>query len=107
MSRPYDDQSPSLDEIAALPGATLLEFGTNWCGVCRAMQPRIEAGLAAAPAGLRHLKVEDGPGRALGRAFGVKLWPTLIALRDGREVARAVRPADVRAVERMLAGLAR
>jgi len=25
----------------------------------------------------RHIRVEDGPGRALGRSFRVKLWPTL------------------------------
>jgi thioredoxin 1 len=39
-----------------------------------------------------HYKVEDGPGRPLGRSFRVKLWPTMIFLRDGQEVARLVRP---------------
>jgi len=29
-----------------------------------------------------------------GRAFRVKLWPTVIFLRDGQEVARMVRPED-------------
>ena len=28
----------------------------------------------------------------MGRAFGVKLWPTVVLLRDGQEVARVVRP---------------
>ena len=41
---------------------------------------------------VRHLKVEDGPGQPLGRSFGVKLWPTFVFLRDGREVEKAVRP---------------
>jgi thioredoxin 1 len=41
---------------------------------------------------LDHLWVEDGKGRPLGRSFAVKLWPTLILLRDGQEVARVVRP---------------
>jgi thioredoxin 1 len=27
---------------------------------------------------LRHVKVEDGKGRPLGRSFRVKLWPTLV-----------------------------
>jgi len=44
---------------------------------------------------LRHLKVEDGPGRPLGRSFRVKLWPTLIFISHGREVARVVRPESV------------
>ena len=42
----------------------------------------------------RHIRVEDGPGRALGRSFRVKLWPTLVLLRDGQEVARLVRPTQ-------------
>ena len=38
------------------------------------------------------LKVEDGRGKPLGRSFKVKLWPTLIFLKDGVEVERLVRP---------------
>ena len=37
----------------------------------------------------------------VGRSYRVKLWPTLIFLRDGQEVARIVRPtqaADISAV---------
>jgi len=48
---------------------------------------------------VRHLKIEDGPGRPLGRSFRVKLWPTLVFLRDGVEVARVVRPADAKQIE--------
>jgi thioredoxin 1 len=35
----------------------------------------------------------------------VKLWPTLVFLRDGREVARLVRPADAATISRALADL--
>jgi thioredoxin 1 len=52
---------------------------------------------------VRHLKVEDGRGRPLGRAFGVRLWPTLVLLRDGEELARVVRPAGADALQRLLA----
>lgn len=43
-------------------------------------------------ADIAHVKVEDGPGQRLGRTFGVKLWPTLVFMKDGKEVARLVRP---------------
>lgn len=54
-------------------------------------QPFIQAVLEGQD-GVAHIKVEDGPGQRLGRSFGVKLWPTLIFLRDGKEVDRVVRP---------------
>ena len=84
------------------PGPALLDFGTNWCGHCRASQPLVDQALTAHQA-VRHIKVEDGPGRALGRAYGVTLWPTLVFLRDGRELARLVRPLDGAAIAQALA----
>jgi thioredoxin 1 len=38
------------------------------------------------------VKVEDGPGRKLGRSFGVRLWPNLVFLKDGALVRQLVRP---------------
>ena len=95
---------PPRADIDALPGATLLEFGTTWCGHCRRAQPLIAGALANAP-GLRHLRIEDGPGRPLGRSFRVKLWPTLVFLLDGAEVARLVRPQSADEIAGTLAGL--
>jgi len=78
-------------EVDALVGPAVVEFGTSWCGFCRGARPIIAAALGAHPE-VRHFKFEDGPGRPLGRSFKVKLWPTLIFLRDGAEMARVVRP---------------
>ena len=50
-----------------------------------------------------HFKIEDGPGRLLGRSFGVKLWPTLIFLDNGKEVSRLVRPRDAKSIRDELA----
>jgi thioredoxin 1 len=90
MNAPYESE-PSRDTIEALAGPAVIEFGTNWCGYCKAAQSIIEVGFARY-SHVRHIKVEDGKGRPLGRAYGVKLWPTLVFLRDGQEVARVVRP---------------
>jgi thioredoxin 1 len=97
----YSSQEPTRADVDALPGATVLEFGANWCGICAAAQPAIGAALQSQP-GLRHLKIEDGPGRPLGRSFKVKLWPTLVFLRDGRELERLVRPSDRAEITRAL-----
>ena len=42
---------------------------------------------------VRHIKVEDGRGRPLGRSFRVKLWPSLVFLRDGRVIRQFARPS--------------
>ena len=95
---PRPSAEPTRAAVDALPGPTLLEFGSTWCGHCRAAEPLIASALATHP-GVRHIKVEDGSGLPLGRSFGVKLWPTLVFLRDGTELARAVRPRDLAAIE--------
>ncbi|MEK8051867.1 thioredoxin family protein [Ideonella sp. DXS22W] len=95
-------EAPTRAELDALAGPVLLEFGTDWCGHCRAARPVVAAALQAHP-GVRHVRVEDGPGRALGRGFGVKLWPTLVFLRDGQPQAQLVRPREAAPVASALA----
>jgi thioredoxin 1 len=105
-STAYAAAEPMRSEVDALRGTTLLEFGAPWCGHCQLIQPMLAAVLAPHPT-LRHLKIADGKGRPLGRSFGIKLWPTLVFLRDGREVARLVRPTDRGAISEALALLGR
>lgn len=106
-STPYSSDEPTRAAIDSMPGSTVIEFGANWCSICQAAQPAISDALSAhaAQAPLRHLKVEDGRGRPLGRSFGVKLWPTLVMLQDGREVARVVRPGGTREITEALGRL--
>jgi thioredoxin 1 len=85
--------APTRQGIDGTPGLVVLEFGTDWCGICQAAQPRIAAALSKHPE-VRHVKVEDGPGRKLGRSFRVKLWPTLVFLKDGAVVRQLARPSD-------------
>jgi thioredoxin 1 len=85
-------QAPTREEIDRSTGRVLLEFGTPWCGICRALAPRVAVLLGGSPQ-VRHVKVEDGPGRPLGRSFGVRLWPSLVFLREGRIVRQLARPS--------------
>ena len=105
MPDSYTADAPTREQVDALPGAVVLEFGTSWCGFCRAAQPSIAKAMASHGA-VRHLKIEDGPGRPLGRSFRVKLWPTLVFLKDGREVARVTRPRSEDEIAQALAQIA-
>jgi thioredoxin 1 len=84
-------REPTREEIDQMEGPVLLEFGANWCPFCRALAPELTRLLEAHP-GTRHIKVEDGPGRPLGRSFRVKLWPNLVFLRDGQVIEQLARP---------------
>lgn len=105
MGHPYASTAPTRAEVDAFTGPTLVEFGTNWCGHCNAAQPFVTLALARHP-GMRHLKIEDGKGRPLGRSFGVKLWPTLVFLKDGAEATRLVRPLEAAAIGAALTQIA-
>jgi thioredoxin 1 len=102
MTADYAASEPPRSEIDALAGPTVVEFGSPWCGHCRRAQPLIAEALAAHP-DVRHLKIADASGKPLGRSFGVKLWPTLVFLNDGKEAARLVRPRSAAAIGEALA----
>mgnify|MGYP006307014287 CR=1 FL=1 len=97
----YAQDEPTLDEVQALSGPAVLEFGAPWCGHCRAARASVEQALRDHPE-LLHIKIHDGKGKPLGRAFDVKRWPTLIFLQDGKEVERLVRPRTLDAVRQAL-----
>lgn len=97
MTNEYAEKEPAREEVQAMSGPAVIEFGASWCGYCQAAQRLIAEAFAAHP-GIPHIKVEDGKGKALGRSFRVTLWPTLIFLQDGKEAARLVRPASSKAI---------
>jgi thioredoxin 1 len=97
MNTAYAEVEPERAELERLEGPVVVEFGSPWCGYCRAAQPFLATAFAEHP-GVRHFKIADASGKRLGRSFGVKLWPTLVFLRDGKEVARLVRPRDAQAI---------
>ncbi len=97
----YAEDAPTLEQVSQLVGDTILEFGAPWCGHCQAARPAVQEVLTEFSE-LPHIKVYDGKGKRLGRAFKVKLWPTLILLHDGKEVARLVRPLQAEEVRQLV-----
>lgn len=94
MSTPYllPEETPTREDVDRMGGQVLVEFGTDWCGHCRALAPQVARLLAAHPQ-VRHVKVEDGPGRPLGRSFQVRLWPNLVFMKDGVVARQLARPS--------------
>lgn len=97
----YLEEAFTFEQLGELSGDAVLEFGAPWCGHCQAASAAIKE-VVTKHTGLQHIKIYDGKGKPLGRAFKVKLWPTLILLRDGNEVARLVRPLRADEVRQLI-----
>ncbi len=98
----YSEYAPTLDAVGTLAGDSILEFGAPWCEHCKVAEVAVQEAFKRY-SHLPHIKIYDGKGKKLGRAFNVKLWPTLILLSDGVEVARLVRPTHADEVKQLLA----
>ena len=101
MAENYKSVSLTREEVNSFQGRLLLNFGTDWCGICKDAVTFIDEALKGCPE-VRHIKVEDAPGLELGRSFKVKLWPTLILIKDGVEVGRVVRPNGIEIIVNLL-----
>jgi thioredoxin 2 len=66
----------------------IVDFWAPWCGPCRMMAPYFDAAAKRFSGRVRLAKVNSDDEPALSTRFGIRGIPTLIALRNGKEVAR-------------------
>lgn len=84
---------PKREDVDQMPGPLVLEFGASWCPHCQAIQSTMATMRSQYPQ-VERIQVEDGKGLPLGRSFRVKLWPTLVFMKQGQIVSQLVRPGD-------------
>ncbi len=74
--------------VRSNPGVALIDFWQASCPPCVALEPRLEAFSDRHPGEFDGYRVDVGIEHDAVASFGVMTIPTLILLRDGREVAR-------------------
>lgn len=79
--------SQNLDEIKNSP-IVLLDFYAEWCGPCKMLSPVISE-IAAERADVKVGKINVDEENALAREYNIYSIPTLVVLKDGKEVKRA------------------
>jgi thioredoxin 2 len=99
-----DDDFEQVVTAASLP--VLVDLWAPWCGPCRVVAPGVEQAAQELAGHLKAVKVNVDEAPRVAERFGVRGIPTLLVLRQGREVARQVGavppPALVRWVEEVI-----
>ena len=75
---------------ATASGLSMVDFWSSWCGPCKMLSPVID-GLARKYEGrvlVGKVNTDDQPGLAM--RFGVMSIPTVVFLKDGKEIDRKV-----------------
>lgn len=79
------------------PGPVVVRAWAPWCSNCRAMHAVVEDVAAAGPVRVLDLRVDESP--ELTAQLHIRSIPTLVAFRDGTEVARLVGARPRAAIE--------
>ena len=92
--------SKSFNEAIA-SGTTVVDFWATWCGPCRMQAPILDAFEAEVGDTIKVGKVDVDEEPAIAARFNIFSIPTIIAFRDGAEIARTVGVTDINGLKRL------
>lgn len=89
------------EEVLQSDKPVLVDFWASWCGPCRMLAPTVEE-IAAERSDIKVGKINVDEEQELAVKYGVMSIPTLVVIRDGKEVSRSVGTQPKSAILAML-----
>ncbi|MCR4717400.1 MAG: thioredoxin [Lachnospiraceae bacterium] len=76
-------------EVLEADKPVLIDFFATWCGPCKQLSPVIDE-IADEQSDIKVVKIDVDQCQELAEQFSVMSIPTLVAMKDGREIKRQV-----------------